>query len=174
MEGLAPAILTVFAPDDAGKLAHFRGRLASWRAMRDYLSIDQLLLRAMDECGYACPGGVRGAANVEKFLAQARAASARQTLAEFVEEIEMLRESKPREPDAPPEDSANAVKMMTVHAAKGLEFPVVFLAALHKGIDADAGGDFVFAAHRAGSRSGGIRWAAKTKAIRFVMRSTRR
>ncbi|HUE01115.1 MAG TPA: UvrD-helicase domain-containing protein [Bryobacteraceae bacterium] len=139
VEGLAPAILTVFAPDDAGKLAHFRDRLASWRTTRDYTSIDRLMLRAMDECGYACPGGVRGAANVEKFLAQARAASAHQTLAEFVEEIEMLRESKPREPDAPPEDSANAVKVMTVHAAKGLEFPVVFLASLHKGIDADAG-----------------------------------
>jgi len=119
--------------------ATFRDRLARWRAARDYTAIDQLLLRAMDECGYQCPKGPRGAANIEKFLAQARAASARQTLAEFVEEIEILRESKPREPDAPPEDSANAVKIMTVHAAKGLEFPVVFLAALHKGIDSKPG-----------------------------------
>jgi hypothetical protein len=124
---------------DAEKLAYFRDQLARWRATRDYTAIDQLLLRAMDECGYECPAGPRGAANIEKFLAQARAASARQTLAEFVEEIEILRESKPREPDAPPEDSANAVKIMTVHAAKGLEFPVVFLAAMHKGIDAKPG-----------------------------------
>ncbi len=50
-----------------------------------------------------------------------------------------MRESQPREPDAPPEDSANAVKIMTVHAAKGLEFPIVFLAAMHKGIDTDPG-----------------------------------
>src|ERR1022692_794590 len=127
------------APDDAEKLARFRDRLARWRATRDYTAIDQLLLRAMDECGYECPAGPRRTANIEKFLAQARAASARQTLAEFVEEIEILRESKPREPDAPPEDSANAVKIMTVHAAKGLEFPVVFLAAMHKGIDAKPG-----------------------------------
>jgi ATP-dependent exoDNAse (exonuclease V) beta subunit len=138
-EGLTVAMLASFAPDDAEKLARFRDRLARWRATRDYTAIDQLLLRAMDECGYACPTGPRGAANIEKFLAQARAASARQTLAEFVEEIEILRESKPREPDAPPEDSANAVKIMTVHAAKGLEFPVVFLAALHKGIDSKPG-----------------------------------
>ena len=66
-----------------------------------------MLLRAIDECGYMHAAGPRGAANIEKFLAQARAASERQTLAEFVEEIEMLRESKPREPDAPPEDSAS-------------------------------------------------------------------
>jgi ATP-dependent helicase/nuclease subunit A len=139
LEGLAPEMLATFAPDDGEKLACFRDRLARWRATRDYTAIDQLLLRAMDECGYECPEGPRGAANIEKFLAQARAASARQTLAEFVEEIEILRESKPREPDAPPEDSANAVKIMTVHAAKGLEFPVVFLAAMHKGIDAKPG-----------------------------------
>ena len=139
VEGLAPDMLASFAPDDAEKLARFRDQLARWRATRDYTAIDQLLLRAMDECGYECPAGPRGAANIEKFLAQARTASARQTLAEFAEEIEILRESKPREPDAPPEDSANAVKIMTVHAAKGLEFPVVFLAAMHKGIDATPG-----------------------------------
>ena len=139
VERLAPDMLSSFAPDDAEKLARFRDRLARWRATRDYTAIDQLLLRAMDECGYECPTGPRGAANIEKFLAQARAASARQTLAEFVEEIEILRESRPREPDAPPEDSANAVKIMTVHAAKGLEFPVVFLAAMHKGIDSKPG-----------------------------------
>jgi len=143
------ALLRLFAPREGveGSLdtacmsacATFRGQLTRWRAVRDYTAIDQLLLRAMDECGYQCPAGPRGAANIEKFLAQARAASTRQTLAEFVEEIEILRESKPREPDAPPEDSANAVKIMTVHAAKGLEFPVVFLAAMHKGIDANPG-----------------------------------
>jgi len=139
VEGLTPGLLASFATDDAEKLEHFRGHLTRWRATRNDIAIDQLLLRAIDECGYQCPGGPRGAANIEKFLAQARAASARQTLAEFVEELEILRESKPREPDAPPEDSANAVKIMTVHAAKGLEFPVVFLAAIHKGIDAKPG-----------------------------------
>jgi len=143
------ALLRLFGPEtgvetslDTARMsacATFRDRLARWRATRDYTAIDQLLLRAMDECGYQCPAGPRGAANIEKFLAQARAASPRQTLAEFVEEIEILRESKPREPDAPPEDAANAVKIMTVHAAKGLEFPVVFLAALHKGIDSKPG-----------------------------------
>ena len=136
---LEPVRIDTCSSADAEKLTHFRDRLARWRGARNYTPIDQLLLRAMDECGYDCPGGARGLANIEKFLAQARTASARQTLAEFVEEIEILRESKPREPDAPPEDSANAVKIMTVHAAKGLEFPVVFLAAMQKGIDSNPG-----------------------------------
>ena len=140
VERLDPATLAGFAPDDAAKLACFRGQLARWRASRDYAAIDQLLARAIDECGYESTAGPRGAANIEKFLAQARASGARQSLAEFLEEIELVRASKPREPDAPPEDSANAVKIMTVHSAKGLEFPVVFLAALHKGIEAGPGG----------------------------------
>jgi ATP-dependent exoDNAse (exonuclease V) beta subunit len=138
VEELTAETLVAFAPDDAAKLAGFRDRLAQWRAMRDYTAIDQVLLRAIE--------GRRATANVEKFLAQARAASARQTLAEFVGEIELLRESQPREPDAPPEDSANAIKIMTVHAAKGLEFPVVFLAAMQKGIDSNPG-DISFSPH---------------------------
>jgi ATP-dependent exoDNAse (exonuclease V) beta subunit len=59
------------------------------------------------------------------------------SLDEFVEELALVRASNPREPDAPPEDSANAVKVMTVHSAKGLEFPIVFVAALHKGVEAN-------------------------------------
>ena len=50
-------------------------------------------------------------------------------------ELALVRADNPREPDAPPEDAADAVKVMTVHSAKGLEFPVVFVAAMHKGID---------------------------------------
>ena len=59
------------------------------------------------------------------------------SLDEFVAELALVREENPREPDAPPEDSSNAVKIMTVHSAKGLEFPVVFVAAIHKGVDTD-------------------------------------
>ena len=139
VERLTPAVLVDFAPDDAARLSRFREQLARWRAIRNHTPIDLLLLRAMDECGYECATGPRGTANIEKFLAQVRTAGARQTLDEFVTEIEMLRESRPREPDAPLEDSANAVKIMTVHSAKGLEFPVVFLASMHKGVDSSLG-----------------------------------
>jgi ATP-dependent helicase/nuclease subunit A len=130
------------APDfgeDYERLTRFRDRLHDWRLRREYVSFDRLLLEAMDECGYRPENGSRGAANIDKLLAQARAASAGMTLDRFVEELSLIRASNPREPDAPPEDSANAVRVMTVHAAKGLEFPVVIVAALHKGIDTDTG-----------------------------------
>ena len=101
------------------------------------MTFDRLLMEAMDHCGYRPEAGARGAANIEKFLAQAREASRRKSLDEFVDEIARVRASNPREPDAPVDDVANAVKVMTVHSAKGLEFPVVFVAALHKGVESN-------------------------------------
>ena len=124
-----------FDSDDAARLVRFRDRLGEWRLRREYVSFDRLLAAAIDECGYRPESGVRGPANVDKFLAQAREASRRMTLDAFVEELELVRESDRPETDAPPEDAVNAVKIMTVHAAKGLEFPVVFVAAVHKGVD---------------------------------------
>jgi ATP-dependent helicase/nuclease subunit A len=126
-----------YSPADARALLDFRTRLHEWRLRREYVTFDRLLLAAIDECGYTGESGARGAANIDKFLAQARDASGRMSLDQFVEELALVRESNPREPDAPPEDSADAVKIMTVHSAKGLEFPIVFVAALHKGVNTD-------------------------------------
>jgi hypothetical protein len=39
------------------------------------------------------------------------------------------------EAEAPPPDAGNVVRLMTIHAAKGLEFPVVFVSALNRGTD---------------------------------------
>ncbi|HEV2445972.1 MAG TPA: UvrD-helicase domain-containing protein, partial [Candidatus Sulfopaludibacter sp.] len=125
-----------FDPADFARLGRWRDRLREWRARRDYVTFDRLLLAAIDECGYPYAPGSRAAANIDKFLAQARDASSRGSLHQFVADVTLVRENNPREPDAPPEDSADAVQVMTVHSAKGLEFPVVFVAALQKGVDA--------------------------------------
>lgn len=124
-----------FDTEDWSKLRRFVGLLERWRARRDFVSADRLLLEAIEETGYPFEPGSRAAANIEKFLAQARSAAGRGTLAEFVEDLETVREANPREPEAPPVDGVDAVTVMTVHSAKGLEFPIVFVAALHKGFD---------------------------------------
>jgi ATP-dependent helicase/nuclease subunit A len=121
--------------DDLEKLTRFRDRMHSWRIRRELVSFDRLLAEAIDDCGYRCESQGPGWMNIEKFLAQAREASARMSLDEFVELVSRLRDDNVREPEAPPEDATDAVALMTVHSAKGLEFPVVFAAALHKGIE---------------------------------------
>jgi ATP-dependent helicase/nuclease subunit A len=135
-KNLGEAFLTAPALP-APRLERFRERLREWRERRESVTFDRLLLAAIDDCGYLPESGVRAGANVDKFLAQARDAAAHMPLDEFVAELAIVRESNPREPDAPPEDSTNAVKLMTVHSAKGLEFPIVFVAALHKGIESN-------------------------------------
>ncbi len=118
-------------------LHRFQARLKEWRARREYVTFDRLLIAALDECGYQPESGARGAAAIDKFLAMAREASARMSLDEFVEELALLRDANPREPDAAPADEADAVQIMTVHSAKGLEFPTVFVSGMHKGVDTE-------------------------------------
>ena len=128
-EALGEADPRAFGAEDHARLSRFAARLSEWRQRREYVTFDRLLLSAIDDCGYpASP-------NLDKFLALARDAAARMSLDEFVAELALVRQENPREPDAPPEDSSNAVKIMTVHSAKGLEFPVVFVAAMHKGVN---------------------------------------
>ena len=88
----------------------------------------------MDRSGYELGLRPRQQANVEKFLNLVREASPRHSLDELVEELERLRESDPREQDSQAEELGNAVRILTVHSAKGLEFPIVFLPAMQAGM----------------------------------------
>lgn len=103
-------------------------------ALRDRLSPSELLVRLFD-CLHVVPilygldGGEQKAANLYKLIEFARVYEIREghTLHDFVKELERLYEKEPTEAEASL-TSLNAVKIMTVHQAKGLEFPVVFVA----------------------------------------------
>jgi ATP-dependent helicase/nuclease subunit A len=129
-----------FEAEEIERLLAFRDLLAGLRARADDVSPDRLLASAMDASDYESTLAPRLRSNVRKLLAGLREAFARrpQPLSRLVERLEFLRDSDPDEPAAPPEDSANAVRLMTVHGAKGLEFPIVFLAAMHKGTANDS------------------------------------
>jgi ATP-dependent helicase/nuclease subunit A len=118
-----------------GDLGDFGRDLAAWREARHYVSPDRLLIRAMDRAGYELTLGPRERANVEKFITLVRDAGARQSLDELIDELERLRESDPREPDSASEESGDVVRVLTIHSAKGLEFPIVFLPALQARMD---------------------------------------
>jgi ATP-dependent exoDNAse (exonuclease V) beta subunit len=137
---LDPGDAPRFDSADCGRLLSFRDCLARIRSLAADVSPDRLLLRAMDAADYESRLEPPFRANVRKLLARFREWHEREPrpLLRLVEELEFLRASDPDEPTAPPDDSSNAVRVMTVHSAKGLEFPIVFLAALHKGVANDS------------------------------------
>ncbi|MEA2427320.1 MAG: hypothetical protein QOF37_948, partial [Thermoleophilaceae bacterium] len=134
-DGLAGAL----AERDRRRIEAFVQRFSSERAAAPRMSLETLIDRAVTESGYdrailELHEGDRRMANVRKLMRLAReyeAESGRDLrgFIDFVDEQELL---QAREGEAPIE-SEDAVLLMTVHAAKGLEFPVVCVADMGRG-----------------------------------------
>ncbi len=86
--------------------------------------------------------GKQKIANLEKFLGMARASDAGgfSSLFDFVERIRYLIDEDEKESQADSTSGMDAVQIMTVHAAKGLEFPIVFIPFLQKQFQFDVRG----------------------------------
>ena len=98
------------------------------------LPVPFLVQRIMLQTGWhgivsGLPFGGQNVANVRKLLRIARDFERKgfHSLFDFVERLKILIEREPRESQAPPEIAENCVQILTVHGAKGLEFPVAFL-----------------------------------------------
>ncbi len=128
-------------PCDRERLARFAERFAADRGSASELGAAELLLREIGLSGYerhvlSLEWGDRRLANIHKLLRLARrfeAAEGRDLrgFLDYVEHRQALSESS--EPHAPIGSEPDAVRLMTIHAAKGLEFPVVCLADLGRG-----------------------------------------
>jgi ATP-dependent helicase/nuclease subunit A len=108
------------------------------RAEAARLGISQMLERAIARSGYEAhvlglDWPERRLANVRKLLRLARSYEAQEgrDLRGFVDHVERLKAADAIEPEAPVEGvEPDTVRLMTIHAAKGLEFPVVCVADL--------------------------------------------
>ncbi len=135
-DALASAVPVTLDPEDQSRFDRFRSAFAGWREAAAHTSIDRLVLRALDESGIAWDARSAAGGNIEKFVAIARS-YAQMTLGEFLLHVDAMRKANPRETDAPIDETRDAVQIMTTHAAKGLEFPVVILAAMETGVESD-------------------------------------
>src|SRR5882724_2888220 len=120
------------------KIEIFLNRFIRWRKMARQISLSQCLEEILDETHYADwlksrPRGAQRRANVRRFLNLAEKFDQfqRQGLFRFLKFVEARREIE-AEPDVAPVATENAVRLMSIHQSKGLEFPVVALADLAK------------------------------------------
>jgi ATP-dependent helicase/nuclease subunit A len=142
----------IFRLGREGWLAAFDERFGKLRRQAGFMPPDLMLAMALDESGYCAALSERAQANVEKFLAYLRRGHKHRPLAEVLDDMEALRTTR-SEAEAPPPDAGDIVRIMSIHAAKGLEFKVVFAAALHRRPDSRKP-VIVFSA----SRGVGVKW----------------
>lgn len=119
-------------------LARALRMIADDRSMASRIPVSLLLNRIVERTGWrgAVVGSERGEqmlANVDKLIDMAREFEARgfTNLFDFVERVNAQIDSEEAETEAAINTSRDAVRLMTMHGAKGLEFPIVFLPSLH-------------------------------------------
>jgi len=114
-------------------LAGFGEQIKNWRELRDTVPLIDLIRKILSDVGYAgyindgTEEGEQRWANVEE-LVNVAAEYEELPLSAFLEEVALVSDI-----DDLPEE-VGAPTLMTLHAAKGLEFDVVFLAGLEDGI----------------------------------------
>jgi ATP-dependent helicase/nuclease subunit A len=132
-------LLTEMGEDDRAALAGFCVRLRAERERASRQTISELIERAVDHSHYAehvlaLEWGERRLANIHKLLRLARRfeASEGRDLRAFLDHVaRLIGAGRGGESDAPVDGvEPDAVRLMSIHAAKGLEFPVVCVADL--------------------------------------------
>jgi DNA helicase-2/ATP-dependent DNA helicase PcrA len=112
-----------------------KGRRSAFRAPGDAATLPELIRFIIDRTGYikaleteGSPEAFSRIENLKELANAAHDAEARgETLAEFLDHAALASDTDQFDPEA-------RVTLMTLHAAKGLEFPLVFLAGLEEGL----------------------------------------
>lgn len=140
MDAIRDIELSGIAPRTATKLVDFRQMMMDLRQMADYLSISELVEEVLKKTGYEEMLKIEKTLeaesrleNLQEFLSVAQnfeKESDEQTLVAFLTDLTLVSDL-----DSLDEvDESHQVTLMTLHSAKGLEFPVVFLIGMEEGL----------------------------------------
>jgi ATP-dependent helicase/nuclease subunit A len=131
-----PATLDALGDEDRAVLEHLRARVHGWLAWVDRMPPADLIERIMRDSAYAYelagPRRPQAWENLKKMRGLVRRIQNRgyATLKRIADHIDAL---TPGDESNAVIEALDAVNLMTVHAAKGLEFPVVFVVNLARG-----------------------------------------
>jgi ATP-dependent helicase/nuclease subunit A len=140
-EGLRHADeMTELSEQDRRHATRARDLLGRWRDLKDRVPIAALVDRVLDESGYeaALLGeyfGARKRANARKLVRLARQFDLQGgfTVADLVARLRADLRRAPREEQAATTDEeGTSIRLMSIHQAKGLEFPIVVLPDLNR------------------------------------------
>ena len=118
-------------PQARRQLASFIAQMRSWQTKANELSHPELTQLILDESGYTAmlqaDRSVEAAGRLENLSELVRAMEEYDSLEAFLEHVSLVM-------DRDSNDTTETVTIMTIHAAKGLEFDHVFLAGWEDGV----------------------------------------
>ena len=122
-----------FTPRAAAPLSNFGGLLADWRAASQILTISELFDKVIADIGYLRyldDGTDEGTDRQDNVLELRRLAEEydQRSMTEFLENVALISDQDTLA------EGKNAPTLLTLHAAKGLEFGVVFIIGLDDGL----------------------------------------
>ena len=125
----------------AKEAAAFRDLISNYTNMQDYLSVTELVEEVVDKTGYRdmlkAEQSIESQTrleNIDEFLSVTKSFEEKnddKTLVAFLTDLALVADIDQLDDS---EEAGETVTLMTLHAAKGLEFPVVFLLGLEEGV----------------------------------------